>query len=113
MGLFNKSKTSAKQEKAILTITGMTCYTAPQASRNPSKAKKAYNMETIPVSGSQKIAISPQISYSINPDFIISGIFHLPVYQYYNQQQLASTWSLSVSVTKKFSKRERAQLTTP
>jgi len=61
-----------------------------------------YEKIKIPVSGSRKIFISPQISYSIKQTLIISGIIDIPVYQYYNKQQLGSSYAFSLNISKKF-----------
>ncbi len=63
---------------------------------------KPYNMEKIPISGSQKVFISPQVNYNVSQTFSISVLADLPVYQYYNAQQLASSFAVALSIIKKF-----------
>ena len=56
----------------------------------------------IPVTGSQKIFVTPQISYSLNQSLSLTALVDLPVYQYYNREQLANTFAVSIGVIKKF-----------
>jgi hypothetical protein len=64
-----------------------------------------YETEKIPVSGSKRLLIAPQINYNISQSFSISIIADIPVYQYYNLQQLAFTSAFSVSLQKRFFKK--------
>lgn len=61
-----------------------------------------YEKQKIPVSGSKKIFISPQLSYSFSQKFSISVITDFPVYQYYNEEQLASSFAFSIILRKIF-----------
>lgn len=56
----------------------------------------------IPVTGSRKFFVAPQISYSFNQTFSLTALVGLPVYQYYNREQLASTYGVGIAVIKKF-----------
>jgi len=62
---------------------------------------KPYNMEKIPISGSQKVFISPQVNYNFNQVTSVSMLADIPVYQYYNEQQLANSFALAISFIKK------------
>lgn len=61
-----------------------------------------YEKQKIPVSGSKKIFISPQLSYSFSQNFNISVITDSPVYQYYYEEQLASSFAFSIILSKMF-----------
>ena len=63
---------------------------------------KPYNIEKIPISGSQKIFIVPQINYNFSQTFSLSILADIPVYQYYNEQQLANSFAVAISIIKKF-----------
>jgi hypothetical protein len=65
-----------------------------------------YDFQKIPISGSQKVFVSPQINYNISQTLNIAILADLPIYQYYNEQQLASSYSISVNITKRFNKKE-------
>jgi len=68
-----------------------------------------YDIQKIPISGSKKVFIAPQINYNINESMNISILVDLPIYQYYNKQQLASSYSMLLSITKKFKKKENGE----
>ncbi|MCH8317572.1 MAG: transporter [Bacteroidetes bacterium] len=61
--------------------------------------------EKVLPSGSQKIFIVPQLSYSFGKDWILSVLVDIPVYQYYNDKQLASTVAVSLSISKEFKRK--------
>ena len=56
--------------------------------------------EKIIPTGSQKIFVIPQLSYSFNKSWIVSTLLDLPVYQFYNDKQLASTLAVTLSISK-------------
>ena len=56
----------------------------------------------IPVTGSQRFFVTPQISYSLNQSLSLTALVDLPVYQYYNREQLANTFVVGIGVIKKF-----------
>jgi len=60
-----------------------------------------YDIEKIPVSGSQKFLVSPQINYNINQTMSISVLADIPVYQNYNKQQLANSFAVALNIIKK------------
>lgn len=62
-----------------------------------------YQIETIPISGSQKVFFSPQINFNGSQTWSVSVLADIPVYQYYNEQQLANSYAVSVVYSKKFS----------
>jgi Putative MetA-pathway of phenol degradation len=68
---------------------------------------KPYDVVKIPISGSQKIFLTPQINYNVTQKFSLFVLADIPVYQYYNQQQLANTFSVSVGLSKKFKSRNK------
>mgnify|MGYP000259416532 CR=1 FL=1 len=59
------------------------------------------NREKIIPTGSQKLFIIPQVAYSVK-NWTFSALIDVPLYQYYNDKQLASTVAVSASVSKKF-----------
>ena len=65
-------------------------------------AQQDVDREAILVTGSQKIFIVPQVSYIFRKDWLASVIVDLPLYQYYNSKQLASTYAVSLSVSREF-----------
>lgn len=60
-----------------------------------------YNMEKIPISGSQKVFISPLVNYNISQTMRVSLLADIPLYQYYNEQQLANSFAVALSIVKK------------
>ena len=61
-----------------------------------------YRIEKIPISGSQKIFFSPQINFNGSQTWSVSALVDIPVYQYYNKQQLANSYAVSIVFSKKF-----------
>ena len=61
--------------------------------------------EKVIQSGSQKVFIVPQLSYSFGKDWILSVLVDIPVYQYYNDKQLASSYAVSLSISKEFKRK--------
>ena len=57
--------------------------------------------EMIIPTGSQKLFAVPQVTYILR-SWTFSTLVDIPIYQYYNDKQLASTVAVSVSVSKKF-----------
>jgi len=72
-----------------------------EKSERPAQVKP-YNMVKIPITGSEKVFFSPQINYNFNQTTSISLLADIPVYQYYNEQQLANTFAISIGLSKKF-----------
>lgn len=60
-----------------------------------------FAIEKVPVSGSKKLFFAPQVNYNLNQSLGIAITFDIPVYQYYNLQQLANTFAFSISLHKK------------
>lgn len=54
--------------------------------------------ELIRPTGSEKIFLVPQISYALSPKLNVSLLVDLPMYQRYNDRQLATTMSASISL---------------
>jgi hypothetical protein len=52
-------------------------------------------------SGSKKLFIVPQLTYSPDLNWDISLFSDIPLYQYYNGYQLGNTWSAAIMVSKK------------
>ncbi len=71
-----------------------------QRDKRPAQSKP-FQPEFISISGSNKLFVTPQLSYSLNPDLVLSGLVSLPLFQKYNEQQLANTVSVSVLLIKK------------
>ncbi len=63
---------------------------------------KPYDLVKIPISGSEKMFFSPQVNYNFNPTLSIFVLADIPIYQYYNEQQLANSYAVSLSVMKTF-----------
>jgi Putative MetA-pathway of phenol degradation len=60
-----------------------------------------YEVEKISISGSNKIFFTPQINFNANPTWNFSVLVDIPVYQYYNEQQLANTYAIGIVLYKK------------
>jgi hypothetical protein len=52
-------------------------------------------------SGSHKLFLVPQITYSLTMDWELSLFSDIPVYQYYNGYQLGNTFAASLMITRK------------
>jgi len=57
---------------------------------------------SVPTTGSLKFFITPQINYLVGESVVISGLVDIPVYQYYNREQLGNSYALSLAIIKKF-----------
>lgn len=53
-------------------------------------------------SGGQKLIAVPQLVFEIRQGFIASALFDIPLYQYYNEKQLATAYAGSIAVSKVF-----------
>ncbi len=53
-------------------------------------------------SGGKKIFVVPQLVFEIRPGFNASTMFDIPVYQYYNQKQLATAYAGTLTLSKSF-----------
>ena len=60
------------------------------------------NREQLIPTGSQKLFIIPQISYSLTPELQLSTLVELPLYQNYNDKQLSSTVAVMLSLGYRF-----------
>tara|TARA_R110002050_G_scaffold194902_3_gene329726 strand:- start:68 stop:1039 length:972 start_codon:yes stop_codon:yes gene_type:complete len=78
----------------------------------PSQVKP-YDVVKIPISGSEKIFFSPQVNYNFSPTFSVFVLADIPVYQYYNEQQLASSYAVSLSIMKKFNRKVDKKILLP
>lgn len=58
--------------------------------------------ESIIVTGSKKIFAIPQATYVFSKNWAASVLIDIPLYQYYNNKQLASTYAVSLSISKEF-----------
>lgn len=62
---------------------------------------KPYDVVKVPISGSEKVFFSPQVNYNFSPTFSVFVLADIPIYQYYNKQQLANSYAISLSIMKK------------
>lgn len=53
-------------------------------------------------SGGQKIFVVPQVLFEISQGLNASAMFDFPVYQYYNQKQLATAYAGTITISKVF-----------
>ncbi len=53
-------------------------------------------------SGGQKVLAVPQVVFEIRPGFMASALFDIPVYQYYNERQLATAYACTFGLSKVF-----------
>ena len=60
--------------------------------------------ELVLPSGSQKLFLVPQISFAFSTSTYLSLLADIPVYQYYNDKQLANTMAITLSFRKVFEK---------
>lgn len=76
--------------------------------RHEYRTKDSYKFEgdagyrTYESSGGQKIFVVPQVIFEIRQGFNASAIFDFPVYQYYNQKQLATAYAGAFTLSKVF-----------
>lgn len=76
--------------------------------RHEYRTKDIYKFEgdagyrTYESSGGQKIFIVPQVIFEIRQGFNASAIFDFPVYQFYNQKQLATAYAGAFTLSKAF-----------
>jgi hypothetical protein len=54
--------------------------------------------EMVIPSGSQKIFVIPQVTYLVNRVWDFSALLDLPLYQYYNNKQLSTTYAVTLSI---------------
>lgn len=69
--------------------------------RNEYRKKDENTNGLISYSGSNKFFFTPQINYSIKNKWDLSIIFNKPVYQYYNDLQLANAYTFAISISRK------------
>lgn len=62
--------------------------------------QKENGRELVVPTGSQKIFVVPQVSYVFDKEWSVSLLADLPAYQYYNSKQLASSYALTLSISK-------------
>ncbi len=60
-----------------------------------------YATEKIPISGSDKLFIVPQLNFSGDQTWSLSILVDFPTYQYYNEQQLANSYAITLVFVKK------------
>lgn len=70
--------------------------------RGEIRAKDRRPSGKIPVSGSTKVFLTPQLSYTIGSATSISLLVDVPLYQYYNEEQLGNTAAVGISLMKRF-----------
>jgi hypothetical protein len=70
--------------------------------RHEYRLKNYRHNKIVDASGSNNIFIAPQLNYNYKLIWNFSFIFDYPVYQNYNDTQLANTYSISFSITKDF-----------
>ncbi len=73
---------------------------------------KPYDVVKIPISGSEKVFFSPQVNYNLNQTLSIFVLADVPIYQYYNQQQLANSYAVSISIIKKIEPKSKDKIKT-
>lgn len=70
--------------------------------RGEFRARDRRESGPIPVTGSSKLFISPQLAYAFSQSLVLTTNVDIPVYQYYRGGQLASTFGLNMSVIRRF-----------
>lgn len=70
--------------------------------RSEIRARDRRKSGPIPVTGSTKVFLSPQLSYAISQTLVVSGLVDVPIYQYYRGGQLGSTIGFSISLIRRF-----------
>ncbi|MEX0747659.1 MAG: transporter [Rhodothermales bacterium] len=70
--------------------------------RSEIRERDARPSGSIPVTGSVKAFVTPQIAYTVGPSLVLTAFADLPVYQYYNGKQLATTFAFSLGAVKRF-----------
>ncbi|MBP7496281.1 MAG: hypothetical protein KA792_01270 [Bacteroidales bacterium] len=74
-------------------------WTAILQLRNEYRDRNLYNNNKIKGSGSILFYLSPQLNYSFKVKYNISVLTDIPLYQYYNDVQLANKFSILVNMT--------------
>jgi hypothetical protein len=74
-------------------------WTAILQLRNECRSRNYYNHTKVKGSGSILFYLSPQLNYTIKEKYNISVLTDIPLYQYYNDIQLANKFSLLVNLT--------------
>lgn len=71
--------------------------------RSETRTKDSRYGAKIPASGGSRLIVVPQLNYAITPKLNLSVMADLPVYQYYNNIQMASKYALTFNIIKDFS----------
>jgi hypothetical protein len=70
--------------------------------RNEIKAKNKKNGEWVGASGSYAFYVAPQLNYTIKEKWNLSVLVDIPVYQHYNEVQLAAKYAVVFNLTRDF-----------
>ena len=70
--------------------------------KNEIKTKNKKNDEWIEASGGYAFYLCPQLNYSIKEKWNVSLMYEMPIYQHYNEVQLAAKYAFVVNVTRDF-----------
>lgn len=70
--------------------------------RTEIRARDERRTGRIPVTGSTKLFLTPQVSYSLSRSFVVTALADLPVYQRYNGSQLGTTGGFSLGLIRNF-----------
>ncbi len=70
--------------------------------RSEIRARDRRESGPIPVTGSTKVFLSPQLSYAVSRTLVVTTLVDVPIFQYYRGGQLGSTIGFSVSLIRRF-----------
>lgn len=70
--------------------------------RSEVRARDRRESGPIPVTGSTKIFVSPQLSYAVSQSLVVTTLVDVPIYQYYRGGQLGTTLGFSIGMIRRF-----------
>lgn len=70
--------------------------------RSEIRARDRRKSGPIPVTGSTKLFLSPQLSYAVSQALVVTTLVDVPIYQYYKGGQLGSTIGFSIGLIRRF-----------
>ena len=70
--------------------------------RSEIRARDQRQSGPVPVTGSTKLFLSPQLSHAVSQALVVTTLVDIPIYQYYRGAQLGSTIGFSIGLIRRF-----------